>query len=74
MSTATPRWSYLMLCSSQEDGHSVCCLAIEPEELRLSLKQHHNIYWNPDNVGRELASQVVFVGIYDGCAARDFRD
>ncbi|KAF8521514.1 phosphatase 2C-like domain-containing protein [Gautieria morchelliformis] len=52
--------------SYQEDGHSVCCLAIEPDELQTSLKQHHGIDWNPDTLGRDLAGQVVFVGIYDG--------
>lgn len=61
----------LICCSYQEDGHSVCCLAIEPDELQASLKQYHNIHWNPDSVGRDLASQVVFVGIYDGCAPHD---
>lgn len=52
--------------SYQEDGHNVSCISIDPEELRLSVKQAHNIEWDVDGTSKEIASQVVFVGIYDG--------
>ncbi|KIJ26130.1 hypothetical protein M422DRAFT_77025 [Sphaerobolus stellatus SS14] len=52
--------------SYQEDGHSVCCLELNPEELRESVLRSQNYEWDPDKARRELAGQVVFVGIYDG--------
>lgn len=66
MSTVVALYLKLISSSHQEDGHSVCCLTLEPDELQMSLKQHHGIDWSPDSVGRDLAGQVVFVGIYDG--------
>lgn len=66
MRTAIVLQLKLNFCRSQEDGHSICCLALEPYELQMSLKQHHSTDWNPDSVGRDMAGQVVFVGIYDG--------
>lgn len=50
----------------QEDFHSFSALSLNPEELRLSVKKHHGIDWDPDSVGEPYNRQVVFVGIYDG--------
>jgi protein phosphatase PTC6 len=52
--------------SYQEDGHSICCLTLDPEELRANVKQTLNVDWDALKAGRDLAGQVVFVGIYDG--------
>lgn len=50
--------------SYQEDAHSICRVDLDPEELRVSLRQSCHFEWDPDKAG--LGRQVVFVGIYDG--------
>ncbi|KAL5534436.1 hypothetical protein ACEPAG_898 [Sanghuangporus baumii] len=50
----------------QEDSHQFASLTLEPEELHLSVKKSFGIDWDPSDVGKEFAGQVVFVGIYDG--------
>ncbi|GJJ08791.1 hypothetical protein Clacol_003010 [Clathrus columnatus] len=52
--------------SYQEDGHNVSCIFIDPEELQVGLKQSHGIEWNLNKIYKDVANQVVFVGIYDG--------
>ncbi|KAF8523092.1 phosphatase 2C-like domain-containing protein [Hysterangium stoloniferum] len=50
----------------EEDGHTICCLTLDPDELRANVKQTLKLDWEPLKAGRDLAGQVVFVGIYDG--------
>ncbi|KAF8585516.1 protein serine/threonine phosphatase 2C [Ramaria rubella] len=50
----------------QEDGHSVCCLTMDAGELQTSLLKHHHLIWEPNTTERDLGSQVLYVGIYDG--------
>ena len=52
--------------SHQEDFYAFTSLSLDPEELRLSLKKHLGIDWDPKSVVDSAARQVVFVGIYDG--------
>ena len=52
--------------SQQEDFYAFATLALDPEELRISVKKAHGIEWDPWKVGDAFAGQVVFVGIYDG--------
>lgn len=52
--------------SHQEDFYGFATLSLKPEELRLSVKKAHGMEWNPDDVGKVLSRQVLFVGIYDG--------
>lgn len=55
------------LCiSNQEDFYSFATLSLNPEELRLSLKKHNGVDWDPNLVGEPLNREVTFVGIYDG--------
>lgn len=52
--------------SHQEDFYAFATLALDPEELRSSVKKFHGIDWDPKKVGDVFSGQVVFVGIYDG--------
>ncbi|KIM47897.1 hypothetical protein M413DRAFT_439591, partial [Hebeloma cylindrosporum] len=52
--------------SHQEDFYGFATLSLNPEELRLSVKKDHGMDWNPNDVGKILSQQVLFVGIYDG--------
>ncbi|KAF8898867.1 phosphatase 2C-like domain-containing protein [Infundibulicybe gibba] len=52
--------------SHQEDYYAFATLSLDPEELRISVKQSHERDWDPKSVGDVLARQAVFVGIYDG--------
>lgn len=52
--------------SQQEDSYSFAQLSLNPEELRLSLKKQHDLDWDPKALSEESASEVFFVGIYDG--------
>ncbi|KAF5385318.1 hypothetical protein D9615_001419 [Tricholomella constricta] len=52
--------------SHQEDFYAFATLALDPEELRVSVKKSHGVDWDPKKVGDAFSSQVVFVGIYDG--------
>jgi len=52
--------------SHQEDFYAFATLALDPEELRISVKKFHGIDWDPKMVGDAFSGQVVFVGIYDG--------
>jgi len=52
--------------SHQEDFYAFATLSLNPEELKLSLKQAHGIHWEPNSVGSPHAGEVLFVGIYDG--------
>ncbi|KAF8647960.1 hypothetical protein AX16_006492 [Volvariella volvacea WC 439] len=52
--------------SHQEDFFAFAALSLDPEELRISIKQAHGIDWNPDMVGDTFARQVLFLGLYDG--------
>ena len=52
--------------SHQEDFYAFASLSLDPEELRLSVKKHLEIDWDPKSVDDTTARQVVFVGIYDG--------
>lgn len=54
--------------SHQEDFYGFATLSLNPEELRLSVKQAHGLDWQPERVSNILARQVLFVGIYDGYA------
>lgn len=54
--------------SHQEDFYGFATLSLNPEELRLSVKQAHGLDWQPERVSNVLARQVLFVGIYDGYA------
>jgi hypothetical protein len=58
--------SLLITPSNQEDFYAFASLSLDPEELRLSVKKHHQIDWDPKSVDDTVARQVVFVGIYDG--------
>jgi protein phosphatase PTC6 len=49
-----------------EDFHSFATLALNPEELRLTVSRHLGIDWDPESVGHPFSRQAVFVGIYDG--------
>ncbi|KAI0004218.1 phosphatase 2C-like domain-containing protein [Russula compacta] len=50
----------------QEDFHSFATLALNPEELRLTVSRHLGIDWDPKGVAHQFSRQAVFVGIYDG--------
>ncbi|KZT30676.1 protein serine/threonine phosphatase 2C [Neolentinus lepideus HHB14362 ss-1] len=50
----------------QEDFYAFSSLSLNPEELRLHVKKHLGIDWDPRRVGDSFSRQVVFVGIYDG--------
>lgn len=52
--------------NNQEDFYSFATLSLNPEELRLSLKKHNGVDWDPNLVGEPLNREVTFVGIYDG--------
>ena len=58
----------LIKFSHQEDFYGFATLSLNPEELRLSVKQAHGLDWQPERVSNALARQVFFVGIYDGYA------
>ena len=45
---------------------NVAAKALDPEELRLSVKKSFGLDWDPQAVGETFARQILFVGIYDG--------
>jgi hypothetical protein len=63
-----PNAIFILMCnvSHQEDFYAFASLSLDPEELRLSVKKHLEIDWDPKSVDDTTARQVVFVGIYDG--------
>jgi len=50
----------------QEDYHGIAALSLDPEGLRLSVRKTLGIDWEPGDSTGHTASQVVFVGLYDG--------
>jgi protein phosphatase PTC6 len=54
------------LFSHQEDFYAFSALSLNPEELRLTVKKHFSIDWDPTQVDNLVARQAIFVGIYDG--------
>ncbi|RDB28370.1 Protein phosphatase 2C 4 [Hypsizygus marmoreus] len=52
--------------NQQEDFYGFATLALDTEELRLSVKKFHGIDWDPKSVGDAFSGQTLFVGIYDG--------
>lgn len=52
--------------SHQEDYYAFATLSLPPHSLELDVAKHHQIHWNPDDVGDSYSRQVTFVGIYDG--------
>ncbi|KZW02601.1 protein serine/threonine phosphatase 2C [Exidia glandulosa HHB12029] len=50
----------------QEDAFQAAALSLPPDELARSVSKHHDINWHPSDLPKDLASQVLFVGIYDG--------
>jgi len=52
--------------SQQEDFYAFATLAMDPEELRVSVKKAHGLDWDPRQVGDVFSGQALFVGIYDG--------
>lgn len=57
-------------CSQQEDTFKAVALSLPAEELSHSVQRQHEINWDPVAFGLpvELATQLLFVGVYDGCA------
>lgn len=50
----------------QEDAYHAATLSLPSDELAISVAKHHDFNWHPSELPSDLASQVLFVGIYDG--------
>ncbi|KAH7104595.1 phosphatase 2C-like domain-containing protein [Auriculariales sp. MPI-PUGE-AT-0066] len=57
----------------QEDAFKAVAVSLPAEELSQSVQKHHEINWDPRSFGLplELATQLLFVGVYDGHGGRD---
>lgn len=57
----------LFLIREQQDAHAVAALQLPWQELSRGLHRNFGLSWHPAQRDWDMANQVLFVGLYDGC-------